>query len=89
MLFTNENSICMNVATSASPDAQIVDLPQWNLADLYPSIDGPEIMGDLARAAERAATFERRWKGKLTDEARDPKQGGLGAAIKEYEDWKS
>jgi oligoendopeptidase F len=86
MLFAKQQPVRMNITASASPMADVTALPTWNLADLYPSIDGPEITGDLARAAERAAAFERRWKGKLSDEAREPRQGGLGAAIKEYEE---
>ncbi|SMH52392.1 M3 family oligoendopeptidase [Mesorhizobium australicum] len=57
-------------------------LPEWNLSDLYPSMDGPELAGDIARALSESATFENRWKGKLADEAA---KGGLGAAMAEYE----
>ncbi len=57
-------------------------LPEWNLSDLYPSMDGPELAGDIARALSESAAFETRWKGKLADEAA---KGGLGAAMAEYE----
>ena len=61
------------------------DLPDWNLADLYPSMDGPELAGDIARALSDSAAFEGRWKGRLADEAAAPANGGLGAALAEYE----
>ncbi len=64
------------------PDASpLGPLPQWDLADLYPSPDGPEITGDLARSAERAKAFRAVHEGKVAtlDGA------GLGAAIAEYE----
>ena len=57
-------------------------LPEWNLSDLYPSMDGPELAGDIARALSESAAFETRWKGKLAGEAA---KGGLGAAMAEYE----
>ncbi|MCO5162536.1 MAG: M3 family oligoendopeptidase [Mesorhizobium sp.] len=64
---------------------EIGDLPDWNLADLYPSMDGPELAGDIARALTDSAAFEMRWKGRLAEEAAVPAKGGLGAAMREYE----
>ncbi len=86
MLSTTQKPVPMNIAAVSSSGLDAEALPQWNLADLYPSIDGPEINDDLARAAERAAAFERRWKGRLADETSDPQQGGLVQAIREYEE---
>jgi len=60
-------------------------LPEWNLADLYPSMDGPELRADLSRAAADALAFEKRWKGQLAAEAAKLGAGGLGAAMREYE----
>ncbi|HWK12961.1 MAG TPA: M3 family oligoendopeptidase [Rhizobiaceae bacterium] len=60
-------------------------LPEWNLADLYPSMDGPELRADLERAAADALAFEKRWKGNLAAEAAKLGAGGLGAAMREYE----
>ena len=72
-------------ALAADPQTALGALPEWNLADLYPGIDSPELARDLTAAAERASDFERLWKGKLATEAEHPSQGGLGAAIREYE----
>jgi len=40
-------------------------LPEWNLADLYPAIDSPELKSDLAKAENESISFEMRFKGKL------------------------
>ncbi len=72
-------------ASAAARANGLGDLPDWNLADLYPSMDGPELAGDIARALSDSAAFESRWKGRLADEAAAPANGGLGAAMAEYE----
>lgn len=61
------------------------DLPEWNLADLYSSIDAPELQADIDRAAKEAEAFEMRWKGKLAAEAEKGAAGGLGVALRDYE----
>jgi len=60
-------------------------LPEWNLADLYPSMDSTELAADLDRAARQAVAFENDWKGKLAEEARKGAAGRLGQAVKAYE----
>jgi oligoendopeptidase F len=72
-------------ASAARAAAGLGALPEWNLADLYPSMDGPELAADLARAAIDASEFERRWKGRLASEAANPASVALGAAMTEYE----
>ena len=56
-------------------------LPEWDLSDLYPSPDGPEITGDIEKARKSAARFAKRYPGKLTDLDGDT----LARAIREYE----
>ena len=34
------------------------DLPEWDLADLYPGIDAPELRRDLDAASRQAIEFE-------------------------------
>ncbi|MDF1793926.1 MAG: M3 family oligoendopeptidase [Thalassobaculaceae bacterium] len=64
------------------PDASTLGpLPQWDLADLYPSPDGPEISGDLDRSAEKAAAFRAALDGKVSGLS----GADLGAAIAEFE----
>ena len=60
-------------------------LPEWNLGDLYPDMDGPEIARDIERAANEAGAFEAQWKGRLAADAALPGGGELGAAIIRYE----
>jgi len=65
---------------------RIGKLPEWNLADLYPSIDAPEIARDLENVDKECTAFEATYKGKLAEET--AKEGGgdwLAAAVKRYE----
>ncbi len=59
----------------------LVNLPEWNLADLYPAPDSPAFAADMTRAREVVAAFAAAWAGKLTDiSAKD-----LAKAIAEYD----
>ncbi|WP_292329920.1 hypothetical protein, partial [Mesorhizobium sp.] len=42
--------------------AELGDLPEWNLADLYSGMEAPELKRDIAKAASDAIAFETRWK---------------------------
>lgn len=61
------------------------DLPEWNLADLYPGMDAPELKSDLERTAAESLAFEARWKGRLAEEAAKGAMGGLGECLRQYE----
>jgi oligoendopeptidase F len=74
-----------NSVLGADSPARLGELPEWNLADLYPSMDSPELQRDLDRAADLARAFEEKWKGRLSAEAERGGQGSLGAAVEEYE----
>jgi oligoendopeptidase F len=56
-------------------------LPNWDLSDLYPGSDSPELAADLAAAAAAAKAFSATHAGKL---AAMP-AAGLAAGIAEYE----
>ena len=56
------------VSTSAGAKA-LGALPEWNLTDLYPALDAPEIKRDLVRVEEDSAVFEQDYKGKLAEMA--------------------
>src|SRR5690242_2129391 len=56
-------------------------LPEWDLADLYPGRDSPELRHDLEALAADSVSFRKRYEGHL---AALP-GGGLGAAVAEYE----
>ena len=42
---------------AAKPAAKPGALPEWNLADLYPAIDGREVGRDLAKAEAECVAF--------------------------------
>jgi oligoendopeptidase F len=56
-------------------------LPEWDLTDLYPSKDSPELEADLARMTEACRDFAARYEGRLA--ALDG--AGLAGAVAEYE----
>ncbi len=66
-----------DVAAAVDPGS----LPTWNLADLYPGTDSPELAADLEQAEADAAAFEQRWSGRLAHLDGTV----LGGAIAEYE----
>jgi oligoendopeptidase F len=72
-------------ARARAPREGLGDLPEWDLRDLYASMDAPELTRDLAQSAADAAAFEQRWKGTLAEEAGKGDQGRLGEAIKTFE----
>src|SRR6202171_4958690 len=61
-------------------------LPEWNLADLYPGIDAPEVARDLAKLDTDCVAFEADYKGKLSEQT--GREGGgkwLAEAVRRYE----
>src|SRR5438105_1060199 len=61
-------------------------LPEWNLSDLYPGIDAPEIIGDLQKMDAECVAFETDYKGKLAERvAREDGGPWLAGAVKRYE----
>jgi oligoendopeptidase F len=74
-------------ATAAKTEGRplLGDLPEWNLSDLYPAMDSPELTRDLEKVSSDAAAFETRWKGTLAREAGHLEKGALGEALRSYE----
>jgi oligoendopeptidase F len=61
-------------------------LPEWNLSDLYSSIDAPEVKRDLDRADNYSIAFEETFKGKLVGLAGAQGAGAqLAEAIRRFE----
>ena len=56
-------------------------LPEWDLSDLYPGRDSPELEASLAATGSAAAGFRRRYQGKL----KKLSGSALGQAVAEYE----
>jgi oligoendopeptidase F len=73
-------------ALAASQGSSVLgDLPEWDLSDLYPGMQAPELQSDLTKAAQDAIAFEERWKGTLSSEAARGAEGRLGEALQQYE----
>jgi oligoendopeptidase F len=67
-------------ANPAGGHNQFGDLPEWDLSDLYPSPDGPEITKDMDWLDTACADFANDYEGKLdTLDA-----AGLLAAVQRY-----
>src|SRR4051794_33128196 len=69
-------------ANTAAKTLRLGQLPEWNLADLYPGIDSPELKRDLERADADSIAFEESYKGRLAALTAD---GKLVEAVKNYE----
>ena len=41
-------------------------LPSWDLADLYPTIDSPEVEKDLMKVDQMTKKFRRNYRGKIS-----------------------
>src|SRR5438045_9768911 len=71
----------MTPDTAIASDAAVGPLPEWDLSDLYPGRDSPELQRDLAELAPKATAFRERCASRLAGLS----GGGRGAAIPEYE----
>lgn len=58
-------------------------MPEWDLTDLFPSADGPELPAALEQAKRQAEAFETTYKGKLQKEGRNG--AFIAKAIQHYE----
>src|SRR6478736_5991272 len=61
-------------------------LPEWDLTDLYPGLDSPQIKSDLEQGDRDCQAFEQRFKGRLATLAVGEGAGrALAEAVKQYE----
>src|SRR5436853_4546757 len=65
----------------SSQAAALGNLPEWNLADLYPSPASAEFADDLKRGAAETKAFAERYRGKLATLSGEQ----LSAAVVSYE----
>lgn len=72
-------------APQSSAATELGNLPEWDLTDLYPAVDAPEVAADLKEILERAKTFETSYKGRLAELAAD-NVSALVTAIRAYEE---
>lgn len=73
-------------AEVASSKPDLGDLPEWNLTDLYPSIDSDEVNRDLDLALKRSKEFQDKFGGKLAKVLEQDGGDGLAKLIAEYEE---
>src|ERR1051326_5037636 len=78
----DQMSATHDVAENAANGPRTIgNLPEWDLTDLYPGRDSPELNRDLSELATAAAAFRTHYQGRV-----DKLSGGeLGAAVAEYE----
>jgi len=69
-------------ANASGGHNQFGDLPEWDLTDLYPAPDSPELARDMEWLETACADFANDYEGKLADLDAD----GLLDAVKRYED---
>ncbi|MET0277081.1 MAG: M3 family oligoendopeptidase [Pseudorhodoplanes sp.] len=68
----------------AAPD--LGALPEWNLSDLYRSIDAPEFRADLDRSEADCVAFEKAYKGRLAELAAGSHGGqSLAEPVRRFE----
>ena len=67
----------------STSDAALGTMPEWDLRDLYPGTDSPELKRDLAWAADEAARIRAAYQGKLAAIGGDG--AALAGALKAYE----
>src|SRR6478672_659385 len=83
---TSAKSSVRKPAKAPAAARKLGALPEWNLADLYPSHDAPEVKRDLERADAECVAFEQDYKGKLAEFGATPAAGArLAEAVRRYE----
>jgi oligoendopeptidase F len=71
----------VEAAAEADKESALGTLPQWDLGDLYPGRESPELARDLVQLADDAEIFRRRYEGRLADLT----GAALAAAVETYE----
>src|SRR5262245_24883292 len=78
--------VSSNKALSNKTASKLGKLPEWNLTDLYPSIDAPEVARDLDKLDADCLAFETAYKGKIAENVANPEGGNwLAEAVRSYE----
>ncbi len=72
-------------APQSSASVDLGALPEWNLSDLYPAVDAPQVAADLKESLERSRTFEASYKGRLAELAGE-NVSALVTAVRAFED---
>jgi oligoendopeptidase F len=72
-------------SAKSKPAPDLGALPEWNLEDLYPSMDSRAFASDLGKAGADCKSFNAAYRGKLEALARKDSGAGLLEAIERYE----
>ena len=73
-------------ASAKKASGKATRLPEWNLTDLYPAIDAPEVTRDLDKLDADCVAFENAYKGKIAEQVAASGGGEwLAEAIRSYE----
>lgn len=72
------------VAEASSDETKLTNLPEWNLADLYPGMASDEFSQDIKTCKDEAESFEEKFSGKLL-EVLNGNPRDFAMAIAEYE----
>jgi oligoendopeptidase F len=78
-------TVAAKAGSARADNAALGELPEWDLTDLYPGMDAPELKRDIERAIADATAFEATWKRKLAAAAASAGNDGLGKALRAYE----
>ena len=78
------SNVTFSAGQNTSDEAELNDLPEWNLADLYPGLSSPEFDQDLNLCKKDAENFAKKYSGKLL-ETMEGNPRDLAMAIAEYE----
>src|SRR6266567_3541202 len=86
LMLANAANAPAKTAQKPAPAADLGPLPEWDLRDLYPSIDAPQVQRDLDRADAECVAFEESYRGKLAAIAASVEPGRTFAeAVERYE----
>jgi len=73
-------------SSPATRTLDLTNLPVWNLTDLYPAMDAPEVARDLDKGDADSKSFETDYKGRLADIVAGEGGGAkLAEAVRRYE----
>ena len=72
-------------AVKPKPEPDLGSLPEWNLEDLYPSMESKAFASDLVKAQSECKSFNAIYRGKLDTLARKASGAGLLEALQRYE----
>src|SRR5436309_2404622 len=86
LMIPNAPNAPAKTAVKPAPSTDLGPLPEWDLRDLYPSIDAPQVKRDLGRVDAECLAFEESYRGKLAAMAASVEAGRtLAEAVERYE----